>query len=155
MIIEIPGRRPLTIDHVVFDLNGTLAVDGEITQGMSERLRRLKDMYSCHIATAGTHGDTAAIAAQTGIEIELIDAGHEAEQKRRFVAALGSHQVAAIGNGANDRAMLEEAAIAVAVCGAEGMCVELLRAADILVSRQEDALDLFLDPVRIVATLRS
>ena len=33
IIIEIPGREPLRIDHVVLDYNGTVAVDGLLLKG--------------------------------------------------------------------------------------------------------------------------
>ena len=37
IIIEIPGREPLRIDHVVLDYNGTVAVDGLLLKGAGER----------------------------------------------------------------------------------------------------------------------
>ena len=43
------------------------------------------------------------------------------EEKRTHVRALGSSTVVAIGNGANDVPMLDEAALAIAVLGREGL----------------------------------
>jgi len=62
--------------------------------------------------------------------------------------------VVAIGNGANDAAMLQEAALGIAVLGPEGLAAEALLAADVVVASIEDALDLLLRPHRLVATLR-
>jgi soluble P-type ATPase len=63
--------------------------------------------------------------------------------------------VVAIGNGRNDRKMLDVAALGIAVCGAEGAAAETLQAGDIVVGRIVDALDLLLHPKRLMATLRA
>ena len=60
----------------------------------------------------------------------------------------------AIGNGNNDREMLEGAGISVAVLGKEGCSAKTLAVADILVPSIEDGLDLLLKPHRLKATLR-
>ena len=79
----------------------------------------------------------------------LISSGAD---KERWVAA--RRHVAAIGNGANDVAMLRAAEFGIAVIGSEGASREALMAANLAVSSGEAALDLFLNPKRIVATLR-
>ena len=33
IVIEMPGREPLKINHVVLDYNGTAAVDGMLLKG--------------------------------------------------------------------------------------------------------------------------
>jgi soluble P-type ATPase len=50
--------------------------------------------------------------------------------------------------------MLSAAGVGIAVLGREGLAIETLRAADLVVGRIEDALDLVLRPQRLVATLR-
>ena len=67
---------------------------------------------------------------------------------------LGAERVVAIGNGANDAEMLAAAALGIAVLGPEGLATATLRAVDVVVGRIEDALDLLLQPQRLVATLR-
>ena len=47
IVIEIPGREPLKINHVVLDYNGTAAVDGMLLKGVKERIARLKDWPMC------------------------------------------------------------------------------------------------------------
>lgn len=42
--IEIPGRKPLHIAHVVLDYNGTIAVDGILLEGVGERIARLQNL---------------------------------------------------------------------------------------------------------------
>ena len=62
---------------------------------------------------------------------------------------------ACIGNGRNDRAMLKHAALGIAVLAEEGVATDAIVAADIVVSDIWHALDLLLNPLRLVATLRS
>ena len=50
--------------------------------------------------------------------------------------------------------MLRASALAIAVLEQEGMCCRLLGEADVCTRSIEDALDLLLYPVRLVATLR-
>ena len=38
--LEIPGRGTLQIEHLVCDVNGTLAVDGELLPGVVEAIER-------------------------------------------------------------------------------------------------------------------
>ena len=89
-----------------------------------------------------------------GIQAKRLDPGDECKQKAEFVAGLGFHSVVAIGNGANDVEMLREAALWIAVMGGEGLAVQCLSAADIVVSGIENALDLLIYPKRLLATLR-
>jgi soluble P-type ATPase len=70
------------------------------------------------------------------------------------VEQLGTEQVVAIGNGANDAQMLSAAALGIAILGREGLASEALQAADLVVGGIEDALDLLLHPPRLIATLR-
>ena len=59
-----------------------------------------------------------------------------------------------MGNGRNDRLMLKEAALGVAVMLAEGVFTETLTAADVVCRDILDALNLLTNPLRLVATLR-
>lgn len=150
----IPGRGTLDITHVVLDMNGTLGVDGELTDGVAERVSRLRTAFALVMITADTHGGAAKVRRELGIETVLVEPGGEAEQKLEFVRSLGADHVIAIGNGANDVLMLKESVIGICVIGAEGAATAALLAADIVVMSIRDALDLLLTPQRLVATLR-
>jgi len=80
--------------------------------------------------------------------------GDEPAQKARFVQQLGPAGVAAVGQGANDAAMLKAAALGIAVLSPEGLAVSTLLAADVVMPDILSALALFEHPVRLVATLR-
>jgi P-type E1-E2 ATPase len=142
------------LEHLVLDLNGTVALDGEMIPGVDDRVVILSDHLAVHLATADTHGNAEGISLRLGGQLACVEPGYEATQKQALVERLGKGQVVAIGNGANDARTLSAAALGIAVLGREGLAVETLRSADLVVGRIEDALDLLLHPQRLVATLR-
>lgn len=152
--LEIPGRGAITLRSAVFDVNGTLAVDGVLLDGVARRMKELAQRLDIYMLTANTHGGQASIDAELGLQATIIMAGKEREQKADFVTSLSADSVVAIGNGGNDAGMLEAAAIGIAVLGEEGLNVEALNAADVLTASTYDALDLLLKPKRLIATLR-
>ena len=77
--LNIPGRGVIQIDHLVSDVNGTLAVDGQLMEGVASALLRLSDRLQIHLLTADTHGRQAAIDQQLGLQAVRIPAGGEAE----------------------------------------------------------------------------
>jgi soluble P-type ATPase len=74
--------------------------------------------------------------------------------KAAYVRGLDPVSTACIGNGRNDRLMLRIAGLGIAVIQGEGAALETVREADIVVRDVRDALDLLLNPLRLVATLR-
>ncbi len=152
--LRIPGRGTVQLRHLVCDVNGTLAVDGELIEGMILRLRRLRDRLTLHLLTANTHGKQDRIDQQLGVQAVRVQPGQEAEQKAAYVRQLGAAQVIAIGQGANDVAMLREAGIGLCVLSPEGTAVEALLAADLVVPDIHTALDLIEHPARLIASLR-
>jgi soluble P-type ATPase len=149
--IEIPQRGTIELHHAVFDINGTLAVDGTPIPWVAGRLQTLAEHLSIHALTAGTHGNIPELERALGIPLSIIST---AEDKVRYVQQLGAEHVIAFGNGANDAGMLREAIIGVAILAAEGAATSALQAADVLTLGPLDALDLVLHPKRLVATLR-
>lgn len=150
--IEIPERGVVRLEHAVFDVNGTLATDGRLIEDVKPLLDVLRRQVTVHMLTADTHGKQREINRVLGFEATIITEG--AAEKAGFVRGLGAETVAAIGNGANDAAMFEVAAIAIAVLGEEGLAVSTLQQADVLVRHIHDAIGLLLSPDRMRATLR-
>ncbi len=149
--LEVPGRGTYILEHVVFDVNGTLALDGLLLEGVAERMAALRAYFTVHMLTADTHGRQEIIDKTLGFEAQRIPTS---AGKTRYVLDLGADKVIAIGNGANDAGMLRAAAVGIAVLGPEGLAVDALDAADIVVSNIMAAFDLLLNPRRMVATLR-
>jgi soluble P-type ATPase len=61
----------------------------------------------------------------------------------------------AIGNGRNDVAMLEAAALGIAVLGPEGTAGGAVAAADVVARSVQEALALLTEPRALTATLRT
>ena len=149
--LVIPGREVITLHHAVFDINGTLTVDGHLLPGVIDRLQELSAHLSLHALTAGTHGNVEEIEQALGFPLYRIGNGKE---KAAYVLQLHPEHVVAFGNGVNDVEMLRLAAIGVAVLGAEGTSARALQVADVIALGPLDAIDLILKPKRLVATLR-
>lgn len=152
--LTIPGRGDLRIEHLVLDVNGTLALDGALLDGAAKRIGALRDRLEIHLLTADTHGRQSVIDQLLNLEALRIRGGREAEQKAEYVRSLGAERVAAIGQGANDALMLREAALGICVMSLEGLAVETLTASDLLMPDILSALDLFDKPLRLIASLR-
>lgn len=152
--INIPGRGPLRLEHLVTDVNGTLAVDGQLIPGVAKQIGALSDRLTIHLLTADTHGRQALIDQQLNLTAVRIQPGNEAEQKAEYVRQLGADSVAALGQGANDALMLDAAALGICVMAQEGVAVETLSASDLLLPNITAALELLDKPLRLIATLR-
>ena len=152
--LNIPGRGSLRLQHLVTDVNGTLAVDGILIEGLARRIAAIRDRLDVHLLTADTHGRQAGIDQQLNLMATRLAPGNEQDQKRAYVEQLGAAGVVAIGQGANDAGMLKAAALGICVMSPEGIAVETLLAADILVPDILAAFDLLDKPLRLVATLR-
>jgi len=152
--VSLPGRGTLQFEYLVSDVNGTLAVDGVLMDGLAKRIASVRDRVRVHLLTADTHGKQAVIDQQLNLTATRLTGGNEQEQKCAYVKKLGPEKVIAIGQGANDAAMLREAALGICVMSQEGAAVETLLSADIVVPNIFVAFDLLDKPLRIVATLR-
>ena len=152
--LNIPARGNLRLAHAVLDVNGTIAKDGRLLDKVAKPLTGLRDRLTLHLLTADTYGKQDNIDLMLGMRANRIQGGDEAEQKAEFVRQLGAETVVAIGQGANDAGMLAAAAIGIAVLGDEGLAVEALLKADIVVANIFEALNLLEYPTRLVATLR-
>ena len=151
--LELFGRRVL-VENVIFDMNGTLTVDGVMPERVKMLLEELARRVRVYIVTSDTFG-VASTYRIPGVEIVVLDASRSASvQKKEWVERLGADRTAAVGNGYNDHLMLEKAALGIAVCWKEGLCRSALETADVVVASPEDALELLLKPIRIKATTR-
>jgi soluble P-type ATPase len=152
--IDIPGRGAYELNNLVLDMNGTIAVDGIIPEGVLKKLQDLSDNLNIYVITADTYGKLEAQREKIAAKIERVSPPGEAAQKADFIENLGPSSCIAIGNGSNDVGMLKKARLAIAVIGSEGCSVDALQAADIAVNSPMDALELLANSKRIIATLR-
>ena len=153
--IVVPGYKELSLHHVVLDYNGTLAQDGRLLAGAQELLNAVAEQLELHVVTADTFDGAKSSLVVVRCKLKVLSERGQAEAKRKYVHDLGHDRVVAIGNGRNDRLMVKEAAMGIAILGKEGTAVETLLAADVCCGSVLDALELLLNPKRLVATLRS
>lgn len=153
--LTIPGMGIMQINHLVLDVNGTLAIDGILIDGLPRIIKALANRLQIHMITADTHGRQKEIDQILNMQAIRLLPGNEAEQKRDFVRSLGGQECAAIGQGANDALMLAEAGLGIAILSPEGLSVDTLRSARVVMPDILSALVLFDHPQRIVATLRT
>jgi soluble P-type ATPase len=153
--VDIPGYRVLQLTHLVMDYNGTLAVDGQLEAGVREALSALSAHLTIHVVTADTFGLAAEQLKDVPLNLSILPPGHQDVAKRDYVNGLGCAQTVAVGNGRNDRLMLQAAELGIAVVLREGAAAVTLAAADIVCMGIVPALELLSHPLRLTATLRS
>jgi soluble P-type ATPase len=153
--LKIPGYGHLRMTHLVLDFNGTLACDGRLIDGVRPRILALRDSLEIHVLTADTFGRVGSAIDGMGCTLSIIGGKSEAEEKLQYIQKIGTEQTVCIGNGRNDRLMLKAATLGIAVIQAEGASVQALFWADAVTLNILDALDLLLNPLRLLATLRS
>ena len=155
LIVDIPGFGTLRLRHLVLDYNGTLAVDGKLLPAVKRRLATLGARLRIHVLTADTFGKARAELRGMRCELVILGRGRQDRAKAAYVRRLDSSGTVCIGNGRNDRLMLRSAALGIAVVQAEGATPASIVAADVVVTDIRDALDLLLEPLRLVASLRT
>lgn len=153
--ITIPDYGQLQLQHLVLDFNGTLACDGKLLPGAAQRLNQLAEQLRVHIITADTFGSVAEETSAFSRELVVISPSSQDKAKDDYVRQLGPATVIAVGNGRNDRLMLKSAVLGIATVQTEGAATEAIQSADLLVPDILAALDLLINPKRLIATLRN
>lgn len=154
MKIEIPGYPSLDLKYLLLDYNGTIALDGVISEAVAKRIRTLSELFHIYVLTADTNGTARQMCEGLPVELLTFPNDNAMQEKQSILYSLGRENCAAIGNGRNDLLMCREAAFSVSVLGQEGMYGRLMTATDLCVPSILDAMDLFLYPHRIIASLR-
>ncbi len=153
--IEIPGYKTLQLKHLVLDHNGTLACDGILIKGVKECLEKLADDLQIHVLTADTFGKAGSQLEGVPCGLSILPTDNQDVGKLDYVKGLGCENTVCIGNGRNDRLMLKEAVLGIAVVLKEGVALTTLVSADVVCTSIVSALELLMHPLRLTATLRS
>jgi soluble P-type ATPase len=148
---EIPGGESFELDHLLLDVNGTLANRARLIDGVDDRIARIREQLEVHLLSADTLGNLDETAARLGVDARRVTNGSE---KREYAEWLGRGRCAAIGNGLNDVPMLEAVRFGIAVIGPEGAGGRTLVAADAVCGSILDAFDLLLEADTTFSTLR-
>lgn len=155
MTIEVPGHGVFDIRYAVCDFNGTIAIDGQLLDGVADQFNGLIERgIHIHVITADTHGTAVDQLRHLACKVHILASRQHDAEKDALVRELGADHVAAFGNGYNDHMMLQSARLGIAVMQQEGLAVKTMTSADVVVSSIHDGLDLLLHPSRLIATLR-
>lgn len=152
--ITIPGKRNYTIENLILDLNGTIALDGTIIKGVTKKLALLSQKLDVIVVTADTNKNAERLLRDLPVTVYTIEEAEENNQKLGVALQKGKNNTISIGNGCNDVSMLRESAIGICTVGREGASAEAMIASDLVIPTINDALDLLLKPHRLKATLR-
>lgn len=154
MKIKIPNYNTFDINKIAFDFNGTLATGGEVSEKIIKRLEKLTADFEVYILTADTFGTVREMVDGLAIKVAIIKGDDGTGFKRDFIQKIGSEETIAVGNGNNDRLMLKEAAIGIALIGKEGTAIDTILNSDLVLSDIFDVFDLLEEPARLIASLR-
>lgn len=151
LTLVIPGAPVLRLQHLLLDFNGTIALDGRLIDGVAARLQQLGRVLDVEVLTGDTYGTVAQALHGLGLRHTVVRHGDDKTARARALRPAG---VAALGNGRNDVDMLRAATLGVAVLGPECSHALVLAAAQLVAPDIVAALDLFVQPQRLVAVLR-
>lgn len=152
--IAIPGYKTLRLNHLVMDYNGTMACDGRLIEGVTKKLVELAPHLDIHVVTADTFGKAAGELGQTPAGLVVLPEADQDRAKKKYIQKLGASETVAVGNGRNDKLMLKEAELGIALIQEEGACLETVLAADMVCPDIISALTLLTVPKRLIAGLR-
>lgn len=155
IIYKIPGRDDIEIENIVFDYNGTLAVDGKILEGVRDLLEELGKYVNIYIVTADTYGTVEKECGDIGCKILTFPKENTGEFKKRMVKDLGGEKSICVGNGFNDIDMFKESIISIAVIEGEGAYTKLLLNADVVTRSIIEAMEVILNKDKMKAILRN
>lgn len=155
MIIEIPNSETIELKNIVFDYNGTIAIDGELIEGVQTYIDELSSNFDFYVITADTYGSVEQQLQNTKCKVIKIEKDFQDIKKLDFIKKIGSVNTLSVGNGRNDRLMLKESILGIGILQDEGICTETLMNSDILVKSIFDVFEFLKNKNRLVATLRN
>ncbi len=151
--IQRPGQEPLEVDFILVDFEGTLASDRRVHPKAKDKINLLSKRTKIYILTKGKKEEVEETLRKVKAEISYFTEGQASQEKLALLRQLGGARTVALGNGADDGPMFEEAGLGICVVGKEGTSIETVKKADVVVSNVLDGLDFLLKPLRQRATL--
>ncbi len=155
MILNIPGRKTVEIKNVLFDYNGTIAIDGQLIKGVKESINELSSDFNFHVITADTFGSVEKALKDINCSLIIIPETDQDQAKLDYLLKLGKETTLCAGNGRNDKLILKESVVGIAILQDEGACTDTLIASDITCKSIMDIFEFLKNPDRLKATLRN
>jgi len=153
-MIDIPNFKTLNITDIVCDYNGTIALDGKVLPEIKKLFKQLSSKYTMHVITADTFGSVYEQLKDYDAKIKVLSSDNHTQEKADYIDMLGAKNCVALGNGNNDKEMLQKAAIGISILGDEGCARDSLFNSDLSCTTITQALSLLLNTKRLIATLR-
>ena len=156
-VIDIPNYGKITIKNIIFDINGTIQFQGQISIEVVKKFEELKKFYNIYLVSADTRGNLKQIAEKLNVSYIRIkpEGSSEAEAKNRELEKLGKDVTVAIGNGNNDALMLQNSILGISIIGNEGASAKTLLNSKVIFPDPISAMNMLLDDKIMIATLRS
>ena len=154
MHIEIPGYKSFDLKYLLLDYNGTIALDGKLSEDVKKLICEVSKALTVFVLTADTHGTATSECSGLPVTLKTFPTDSAMDSKLEILRSLDGNFCCAIGNGRNDILMCDNAALSICILGEEGCCSKLMEHTHVTAKSIENALDLLLKPKRLVATLR-
>jgi hypothetical protein len=87
--LDISGFKRLELKYLVLDYNGTLALDGELVEGVADLIRQLEGTLEIHVLTADTRGRCADRLRGLPVRLSILETRPEDQAKLEYVRKLG------------------------------------------------------------------
>ena len=120
IFIQRPGQEPLEFNFILLDFEGTLASDRRVHPKAKDKINLLSKRTKIYILTKEEKSLVEEVLEKVKAEIVYLMEGEVPQQKLDLLRKLGASQCVAIGNGADDVAMIEEASLGICVLSKEG-----------------------------------
>ncbi|GAB4280568.1 MAG: HAD family hydrolase [Marinilabiliales bacterium] len=152
MEYEVPGVGKIVLKTVVFDLNGTLAVYGNIKESTKVLLNKmLGNGFEVVLLTSDQRGIAVETASELNIKCVI---AKTSDDKENFMSSLDFQTTVAIGNARVDIGMFKHSKIRIATIQQEGIHTGILNYVDIMVNDVDDAIKLLLDKDTFASTMK-
>jgi soluble P-type ATPase len=152
--IIIPGHGTFELENIVLDLNGTITESGAFIPGVEEGFEALRRAgFKIFVLSGDTKGTLSEILQ--GFDYIETVLSHTAQDKKTFVESIGPERTACVGNGNIDVEMFKVARLSICTVQGEGATTKALLHADMVVTHIRDAIEILVDPHKLIATLRS
>lgn len=152
MLYPLQNNTELILENIVLDLNGTIAIGWKIVEWVAERIKTLQSLgFRILLCSGDQRGNGQKIADELGIEFF---SANDAAAKKTIWKMLDGEKSIAIGNARIDIGLFENAQISILTLQDEWVHVWALAHADILIPSINNALDLFIDRDRFIATMK-
>lgn len=155
IVYEIPGRKNIEIRNIVFDYNGTIAINGKLIDGIKKLINKLAESVNVYILTADTYGTVEKECIDINAKILTFPRENAGQSKGKIVKELGGNNTICIGNGYNDILMFKESILSIGIIEGEGISGKLVAYSDIVTRSIKEGLEILLSKNMIKATLRN